>query len=352
VARLRAVDVTQLAGDILADSYGVRPVDVRGLHAGMRTTNLVASVAGGERLFVKVYGPETDLAAVRAAIEATRYAHAAGVPTALPVPDSDAAVIHVASGAALSVWTFVEGDTGDTVALDAPRMSSLGEVLGRLHHALAGHPRAWGHREDWCDPDWAGEAITAMIDRMRHARHLDGAVRRWGIDVLRWRMSRLSQVADILDSLPAPPLQVIHGDLNPANIIFAGDRVAALIDFDPPVVRPVWWEIARTACSPSAVLYDDHFVERVGCLLSAYRLRNPALPAGILAAVLRVARCFMTASLTPFDDLVDPRAAVVAPQDPRSVSALTRYAVARHEAVVRLWRDADSDDRALRQLLS
>jgi homoserine kinase type II len=91
-------------------------------------------------------------------------------------------------------------------------------------------------------------------------------------------MNRLARVGEILAGLPRP-LQVVHGDLNAANIIFDGDRIAALIDFDPPVVRPVWWEIARTTSSPFAVLYDEHFVKRLACLLRAYGLRNPGLPA-------------------------------------------------------------------------
>ncbi|WP_203790340.1 phosphotransferase enzyme family protein [Paractinoplanes rishiriensis] len=342
--------VTQLTKQALVDAYGLHVLELRRIHAGLATINMVATVAGGDRLFVKVYRRGADLDAARAAIELTRYANAGGVPTALPLCDARGATVHAGLGFGLSAWTFVDGDCGDTVGLDAARMRSLGEVLGHLHDRLATYRRAEpGVR--WCDLVRSRASITAMIDQVLQAPHLDRATRVWGAGVLRWRLARLPQVDEIVAGLPEPAVQVVHGDLHPGNVIFRGERVAALIDFEPPAVRQVLWEIARAACSQYAVLHDGRWPQRLGCLLRAYRSCNSRVPAGVLAAVPWLARCVMTASVTPFDDLVEGRAAHLAAGDPLSVPALVRYAHARQEAVARLWEYSDDDDQALRQVL-
>lgn len=346
------MDGAALVKQVLSGAYGVTATEARRLRAGMDTVNVVATTAGGGRLFVKMYRPGTDLSAAEAAIEVTCYARAAGVPAAVPLRDTSGALIHAGPGASLSVWTFVDGETGDAVALNAARMSSLGGVVGDLHRCLAGYRRPYGLREEWCSPDRARAAIAVTASRVQSASYLDAGTRAWARGILEWRLSRLPRVREIMAGLPRPLCQAVHGDLNPANVIFRGERPAALIDFGPPVVRPVWWEIARFACSPPAILHDELWIERLACFLRAYRERGTRLPDSALLLVPSVARCMMTASVTPFDDLVGGRGASAVPGDPLSVPSLTRYAAARHETALRLWEGAGEDEHALGKLLA
>jgi Ser/Thr protein kinase RdoA (MazF antagonist) len=345
------VDIAQLASRVLAEAYGVPGSRLRQLPAGLSTVNFAADSAAAEPLFVKVYRPGADLVAARAAIELSRFAGSGDVPTANVLSDNAGALIHVRPNISLSVWSFVDGETGDTVPLSAARMVAIGDLLGRLHRRLAAFAGPAARRDRWCDVALARDALEVMIARVRHASHLDKAMRAWAADVLQWRLDRLPLVEATLRLLPAPSVQVVHGDVNAGNIIFRGERVAALVDFDPPAKRPVWWEIGRIGCSQDAILADDHWLVRLGRLLLAYREQHGRMPVQDLVAVPRAARCFMTASVTPFDDLIDPGAVVADPDGPLSMQSLTRFAVARHAAVVALWEDAEDRDQMLHGML-
>lgn len=330
---------------VLVGAYGVPAPGVRRIPAGLATTNFVVETVPGWRLFVKVYRADADLVAENAAIQLGCFARSAGIPTAAVITDPDGKFIHIEGDVALSVWSFVDGQAGDAGPLDAARMQTIGAVLGRLHRRLAGYPGPVARRSGWCDVARAHAAIEDTVRRVRAAPHLEEPLRGWAVDVLGWRLAQLPRVAATLRALPKPVVQVLHGDCSPSNLIFHGDDVAAIVDFQPPTVRPLWWEIARIGCAQQSVLHDGAWVNRLGLLLHAYRRENDTVPAEDLLSVIRAARCFMTASVTPFDDLTDPQA--LAP-----TRALAAYAADRHAAVLALWEDAENHDEQLRQMLT
>jgi Ser/Thr protein kinase RdoA (MazF antagonist) len=307
--------------------------------------NFTVEHDGTDRFFIKIYPPGSDLAAEQAAIDIARFVHAGGVPTAEAVPDKAGAFLHVGRGPAVSVWSFVEGHNGANVALDGYTLEGAGTLLGRTHRRLACWPgsvsRAGG---SWCDLARLQDSMTDMKIRLRGARHVSGPLRNRATEVLNWREQRLDEVAETLRNMPVPAIQVLHGDCTERNFIFRSGIGPALIDFRAPYRWPIWWELARIGCAVPAILSGDSHIGALTRFVTAYRECNDKIPMADLMAVAQAARCYTTASVTPFQDLV-------APGPVMSMPALADYIEQRHAAVVALWNRADDYDEALREAL-
>jgi Ser/Thr protein kinase RdoA (MazF antagonist) len=183
-----------------------------------------------------------------------------------------------------------------------------------------------------------------MKVRIRHAGQLSRAVRVRAGEVLRWREQRLGAVDAILRGMPVAAVQVLHGDCTERNFMFRDGQGPIVVDFRAPLRWPVWWEVARFGCAVPAVLAGAVHISRLARLVVAYRQHNAEIPVDNLTAVAQAARCYMTASVTPFQDLV-------APGPVMSVADLEGYVETRHAAVVALWDRASDYDEALREAL-
>ncbi|GAB3430647.1 aminoglycoside phosphotransferase/kinase family protein [Flindersiella endophytica] len=121
-------------------------------------------------------------------------------------------------------------------------------------------------------------------------------------------------------------VQIVHGDLASPNVLLRDDKVAAIIDFWPPMQRYVSWEIVRIGCDPGTVLAGDQWVTGLPDLLAAYREEHPAArPVDLISSV--AVGCAWTLASTY--TLVEPL------ERPNVVDAsLLAYGRARHEAAL------------------
>ncbi|SDT74433.1 Phosphotransferase enzyme family protein [Actinoplanes derwentensis] len=271
--------------------------------------------------------------------------HEGGIPTAEAIPDRSGEFLHIGRGPAVSVWSFVEGHNGANVTLDGNTLEGAGTLLGRAHRRLADWPGPVSHSGGrWCDLPRLRDAMTDMKIRLHGAGHLSGALRSRANEVLNWREQRLNLVAETLRNMPVPAIQVLHGDCTERNVIFRSRIGPALIDFRAPYRWPIWWELARIGCAVPAILSGDAHIDALAQFLIAYRESNDEIPVADLMAVAQAARCYTTASVTPFQDLV-------APGPVMSMPTLTDYIEQRHAAVSALWNRADAYDEKLREAL-
>ncbi|MFK3983061.1 phosphotransferase enzyme family protein [Micromonospora sp. NPDC050397] len=227
-------------------AYGLPEAKLRRVLGGQTTVNY-AGTAGGRPVFAKQYLPGVDLHAEEAAIELSEFAAGHGVPTARVVRTISGSAIHPCGEAGFSVWEFVAGEPGGGVAMGSRRMAAVGHVVGGLHRVLAGHPMAQaviGPAAVVCDVARSARRFERMLAEVSRASDPDEFLD-WAADVLRWRLSIVPRVADMLAGLPPLTSQIVHGDLASPNVLFSGDDVAALIDFRPPRARPVAWELSR-----------------------------------------------------------------------------------------------------------
>lgn len=316
----------------LAAAYGWPDAELRRLPSGTATVNYVGR-AGGREIFVKVYPPGTDLDAERTAIELSQFAAAGGVPTAAVIRSSAESLIHCSDETGFSVWEFVLGEPGGKSGLTEGQMAAVGRLLGRLHRVLADHPAAPSVVEPasaLCNVDRSLRKIDGVLAALSNNSDSDD-FRAWAVEVLRWRLALMPRIAGMLGGLPPLTCQILHGDFAAPNVLFHNDRVAALVDFRPPRVRPVAWEISRIGCDPRTVLQGEEWRRGLRLLASGYRDEYDDARRDDLVAMVRAWVCYSATSIYPFDELIV--------DEPLLADSLKAYAQDRQQALVAVLND-------------
>ncbi len=111
------------------------------------------------------------------------------------------------------------------------RVTGAWEVLGRIHAALDGRAGRRPRRSTYCPPPrlerWIGRTHAAVVGP--EARALCGRAA---------RLVRAQLAPWWRRTAPRLPRGLIHGDFHGRNVLFDGDRIAAVLDFDFCAVRP------------------------------------------------------------------------------------------------------------------
>lgn len=182
--------------------------------------------AGSDRVVLRRYGPWRSLAEVTWELELQRRLDADG--WRVPRPLNSPAVVgdHV-----WAVMSWVPGQRrrarSDASRIDGQRRR--GRLLGELHVAMQDHfdlgPRpGWDRIDGWLDSRERGRTIDEVLDdssliasdaREVFKLYADRA-REWLVD------------SDASDR----PLVIVHGDLNPTNVLYTSDGDVSVIDFD------------------------------------------------------------------------------------------------------------------------
>lgn len=338
-------DATTVAG-LLPLFYRIVPAVVGEGPAGTATRNYVARDSDGGRWFVKVYPAGADLDAERRALELGEFARLGGlpVPAVRRTPDGD--LIAAADGMAMSVAAYVENAETAEGGLSDDRWAAVGETVGRLHRTLARHPAGPPHRvpvREVCDVRGAGQRLERLLARFARRPPTSGFPA-WAHETAAQRLDALPAVAAMLEGLPAAlTVQTVHGDLASPNLLLRGRRVAALIDFRPPRHRSPVWELGRIVLDPRTVLAAPDWPTGMVGAIAAYRAADPALPAGELLAVPRVAAGYLACSVYPLSEAVDHPAAVT--------PELAAYGRNRHAALAELCERLTEAEEMLHDLL-
>jgi homoserine kinase type II len=145
-------------------------------------------------------------------------------PRIVPARSGDMAV--EVDGRLFEVYTFIDGDEFNP---DRPaHLSGAGTVLARYHRAIEGFPDA-----PTDGPRYTPGSIMGLTERLMQ-RDLMGEL----TEPLSWYDRRAAELRKALPdaAYAALPHVLIHGDMHRDNLIFRGDTVAALIDFDQVTV--------------------------------------------------------------------------------------------------------------------
>jgi Ser/Thr protein kinase RdoA (MazF antagonist) len=323
-------DVMVVAG-ILPLFYRIIPTALDEGPAGTATRNYVARDSDGGRWFVKAYPAGTDLDAERQALELGQFARLGRIPVPVVRQTLHGDLIAAAGGMAVSVAAFVENAQTAEGGLSGLRWAAVGETVGRLHRILARHPAGPPRRvpaREVCDVKRARQRLERLLARFAKKPPVSGFPA-WAQETAAQRLDTLPAVAAMVKELPASlTVQTVHGDLASPNLLLRGQRVAALIDFRPPVHRSPAWELGRIALDPRTVLAEPDWPARLADAIAAYRAANPALPADELLAVPRIAAGYLACSVYPLSEAVD---------DPAGLTPeLEAYGRNRHAAMTEL----------------
>jgi Ser/Thr protein kinase RdoA (MazF antagonist) len=168
------------------------------------------------RVVLRIHRPDS---AERARLELAALAELAALdlPVPRPLRTADGATLADHQGSPASLLSYVEGVALDRCAPTPVFARSVGVLLARTDNALAQLPEgrnAIAH--DITD-------LATTRDRLARCRKIDG---------FPWKRvaDALEDAARAVETWPALPRQVIHGDISRSNIIY-DDRRFALIDF-------------------------------------------------------------------------------------------------------------------------
>jgi homoserine kinase type II len=161
----------------------------------------------------------------------THWLDGSGLPVSAPVQSSDGRLQVEVDEVSMCLQRVIQGDLLNVD--DAEQVHAAGAILARFHHALAAYPDA----DQVVPPEGRPKPLAARVTDW-----LDSAgehVPRAGRDTLR------ALVADAPDD--RRPTQLVHGDFRSSNVLCAGPKIAAVIDFEEARLDHCIDEVARSA---------------------------------------------------------------------------------------------------------
>ncbi len=135
----------------------------------------------------------------------------------------------------VEVQRFVPHDVG--THRDWSRMNAAGSILGELHRHLHALPKSMGFvppemRND-LTPTECLEHSDTVLARVRAQRDADPDTRESAIQAIETVQQLAPPIANNHERIiGGMPWNVVHGDFHPWNLLYRGDDVAAVVDYD------------------------------------------------------------------------------------------------------------------------
>jgi homoserine kinase type II len=194
--------------------------------------------------------------------EVLRFLAAEGFPAApLVLTPAGEAQVEVAGRPAM-LFAFAEGEELERGDVTPERCRTIGAALGRLHALAAVFPLArdnpyrWSRVATWVrelEPDGGGDPLVAPA-----------------LPVLRDELARTER-------LPAAPRGLCHGDLFLDNVLWVGDRLSALLDWEMSCVDALAYDLGVMV---NAWCYGERYDPALArALLEGYRGATALAPA-------------------------------------------------------------------------
>ncbi len=168
-----------------------------------------------------------------------------GLPVPRPITPADGNEPFVRiDGRTYEVFEYIEGEHYDG---SLEQTMQAGRTLARFHVAAAGlraDPRL--RRGGYHDSQTVRGGLNAVPTRI--ASH-DSVVGREAelLGIVQELFERYDEAAEEVNRLGGPgwPSGIVHGDWHPGNLLFRGQRVRAVLDFDAVRVAPVVLDVAN-----------------------------------------------------------------------------------------------------------
>ena len=269
---LQADDVREIVA-----LFGLGYVTHQPIAAGTVNTNVRVETEAGFRFLRINEGKAAGDVAREAAIVA--YVAARGVSTPAPIPTVTGEAFAPWRGELVSLFPWRAGRTLGRAELTSAHARAAGAALARLHLAGAAFP---DERPGRYEPDEIDRRLAAVRAVAASDPALEAAVAELGPELSALPRSRR----------PDLPLGLIHGDLFVDNVLFEGEELAALLDFEQASWGRWAYDLAVTVLA-FGFGRDDFRPELTRGLVEAYAaLRPPTADerAGF-GAELRFAAC-------------------------------------------------------------
>lgn len=216
--------------------------------------------AGGERWFLRVCEGKCE-ADVLFEAEVQRYLFDARFPVPRLAAAEDGRPYAVVDGKLVLLFAYAPGEELAREAAGPERCRRVGEQLGRLHDLAAGftldRPNPYGPAR-----------VAAWLAELRDDAARDPELAE-ALPVLEEELARAA-------ALPAAPRGLVHGDLFIDNVLWIGDRVSSVLDWEMSCVDPFAYDLGVAL---NAWCYGDAYQPaHAAALLEGYRARRRIEP--------------------------------------------------------------------------
>ena len=296
----------------LADYALGAPVALEGIAEGVENSNFHLATERG-RYILTIYEKRVDPADLPFFLGLMEHLARHGMPCPLPVQARDGTALRRLAGKPAAIVSCLDGRWPRRIAVE--HCAALGEALARLH--LATSDFTLTRRNALSFAGW-----HSLFEGCRGKAH---AVEP-GLEA-----EIAAELAHLAAVWPEDlPQGVIHADLFPDNVFFAGDRVTGIIDFYFACNDLLAYDVAICLNAWCFEPDGEFNVTKARALLQGYR-RHRVLSAAEIAALPVLARGsalrFLLTRL--YDWLHQVEGAKVVPKDPREYLKKLRF----HRAV-------------------
>ncbi|MBK9518022.1 MAG: homoserine kinase [Anaeromyxobacter sp.] len=219
--------------------------------------------AGGERWFLRL-AEEATPEGVAFEAEVLRFLFEARFPVPQLRPAADGRWSTAVAGKPALLFAYAPGEEVERAAIGPERCRRIGEQLGRLHELSAGltveraNPYGPARVAGWLEALGEGGADPEV---------------RAALPLLRRELAATA--------LPGAPRGLVHGDLFVDNVLWLGDRVGYLLDWEMACTEAFAWDLAVAV---DAWCYGDrHDHLRAVALVEGYRSRRKLEPETVAA---------------------------------------------------------------------
>lgn len=270
--------------------FGIAVVSVESLSEGSVNSNFRLTDSSGRRYFGRIYeeqGAEGAAAELVLLDELSRR----GVPTTKPLRAGKSPLAFV-NDKPFALYPWIDGDILCQARVTPAHCAAVGEGLARLHASTPHVTALAGGR-------FRVEDLLGRLDRIESEspEHRDAALH------IRRRLRHYTTARRSL----VLPSGVIHGDLFRDNVLWHGEQIAALIDFESASHGVFAFDLMVTI---HAWCYGDAFrPELVEAMLGGYHAVRKLEPAELAALPVEgaiAALRFATTRITDFSMRTPP----------------------------------------------
>ncbi|MFF0623384.1 phosphotransferase enzyme family protein [Streptomyces sp. NPDC004296] len=257
-----------------------RAITVHTITTGLTNRCWKVGTSRKGRLFVKQFmGAGAEPHRIRHQHQALGVLAERGLPVVAPLATPDGHTLVKAEGGHVAVYPWVEGHHVPGWRMSVDQAHGLGGLLARIHHE-------WARALTPCAP-----TIPAVADRDAALRAIDTyrevVAQKAEHDVFdRFVGAHLRSRRALLASARPPRLPTArsqgpaggwtHGDFHIANVLWDGDRIAAVLDFDALGVRSYAHEVVHSVMLLFPSRNGKELAARqAGAFVSGYRELSP-----------------------------------------------------------------------------
>ncbi|MGE3075794.1 MAG: phosphotransferase enzyme family protein [Dehalococcoidia bacterium] len=235
-------DYIGLVPDVLG-MYGLWPYgDPEPVAGGSLNFNFHTYSDGGEH-FLRRYRDNLELPRIMGEHALVKWVAERGIPAPVPESVPEKGTVAVMGGGHWALYPWVEGVVRERGSLTAEQAHLLGSVHGAIQAILAGYPSDPNERPQLT---WDKAQSLELLQRLR----IVAAER----NAEHWMQEHLAAQAAHLESLEvlppsafaSLPRQVLHGDFHDHQVMWDGDQIVAVVDWEIWRTDSRIWEVIRS----------------------------------------------------------------------------------------------------------